>query len=175
VQRDDHGRLDELMKWLELPGLENREELWREFVQQTTTHAFAEETVLFPMARRALGDEGDALTTRVEAEHQRINELLASIEKDWPERFDVDSRLCEVFTLIRDDARTEEDVLLPKLVAAGVDLEDLVFGWETVASTAPTRPHPHAARRPPGNLLAAPVLSVVDRLRDVVRKKRSWL
>lgn len=38
--------------------------------------------------------------------------------------------------------------------------------WESVRRTAPTRPHPVVARRPPGNVIAALPLTVIDRLRD---------
>jgi hypothetical protein len=39
------------------------------------THAFAEEAVLFPAARRAL-PEGDPLTLQIETDHQQVNELM---------------------------------------------------------------------------------------------------
>ncbi|MCW2528837.1 MAG: cation-binding protein, partial [Pseudonocardiales bacterium] len=38
--------------------------------------------------------------------------------------------------------------------------------WEVVRRTAPTRPHAVVSRRPPGNVLAALPLTIVDRARD---------
>jgi hypothetical protein len=38
------------------------------------THAFAEESVLFPAARRVL-PEGDPLTLQIETDHQEVDEL----------------------------------------------------------------------------------------------------
>ena len=42
----------------------------------------------------------------------------------------------------------------------------LGWAWEAVRRTAPTRPHPVVARRPPGNALSSLPLSVLDRSRD---------
>jgi hypothetical protein len=76
-------------------------------------------------------------------------------------------RLAEV---LREDVRDEEDVLLPRLQAVldARQLRRLGLLWELVRRVAPTRAHPVVARRPPGNVLAAIPLSVLDRLRDVV-------
>jgi hypothetical protein len=85
---------------------------------------------------------------------------------DDPERAAVVDRLVAV---LREDVRDEEDVLFPRLQAA-VDpreLRRLGVAWEAVRRTAPTRAHPVVARRPPGNVLAAVPLSVLDRLRDL--------
>ncbi|WP_378730708.1 hemerythrin domain-containing protein [Nocardia brasiliensis] len=70
--------------------------------------------------------------------------------------------------LLRQDARDEEDVLLPKLQEA-LDPRSLRRAgllWLAVRYTAPTRPHPTVERRPPGNALAALPLTALDRSRD---------
>jgi hypothetical protein len=54
----------------------------KETVQLVFSHAFAEETVLWPAVRRSVPD-GEELTARVEQEHQRINDLVADIERLW--------------------------------------------------------------------------------------------
>jgi hypothetical protein len=70
--------------------------------------------------------------------------------------------------LLREDVRDEEDALLPRLQATCTtrDLVRLGVLWEAVRRTAPTRPHPVVARRPPGNVLAAAPLTILDRSRD---------
>jgi hypothetical protein len=76
-------------------------------------HAYAEETVVWPVIRRVLPD-GDALTLRVEREHQEINELVARIDAE-PAGTARDTLIAQVAGLLRQDARDEEDVLLPRL------------------------------------------------------------
>jgi len=106
----------------------------------------------------------------VEQEHQEVNELvilLENLDRAHPEREEVLTRFVAV---LREDVRDEEDELLPRLQEelSPERLRALGVAWEAVRRTAPTRPHPVVARRPPGNVAAALPLTVTDRLRDVL-------
>ncbi|MET8893964.1 hemerythrin domain-containing protein [Streptomyces albogriseolus] len=168
-QRRDHARLDAMMnRYLSEdlpPGDLNS--LWLDIVQLVFSHAFAEETVLWPLLRRVASD-GEELTRQVEEEHQAINELVARIERspDDPRRAEW---IQQAFALIRQDIRDEEDELLPQLRTAFGDrrLRRIGAAWEAVRAAAPTRPHPGVPRRPPGNALRGVPLSAFDRLRDL--------
>ncbi|MEV5815958.1 hemerythrin domain-containing protein [Streptomyces mutabilis] len=167
-QRRDHARLDTMMnRWLAGGADEELDALWQDIVQLVFSHAFAEETVLWPVLRR-VDPHGEELTARVEDEHQAINELIARVEKspDDPRRA---AWIQQAFTLIRQDIRDEEDELLPRLRDAFGDrrLRRIGAAWEAVRATAPTRPHPGVPRRPPGNALLGVPLSAFDRLRDL--------
>jgi hypothetical protein len=169
-QKRDHERLDRLLQQLDrcAPGIEEQATL-QAIARLVFPHAFAEEAVLWPAARRVLPD-GEALTLQVEQEHQEINELWARLENlpsGSAERREVLDRIA---TVLREDVRDEEDELLPRLQdALGVRrLRLLGVAWEAVRRTAPTRPHPVVARRPPGNALSAVPLSVLDRSRDAL-------
>jgi hypothetical protein len=131
------------------------------------SHAFAEEAVLWPALRRALPD-GEALTLRIEQEHQEICELVAELDRSRPGDPGRGDLLERVIGLLRQDVRDEEEVVLPRLQVAldAPALRRLGRSWELVRRTAPTRPHPVVSRRPPGNVLAALPLTVVDRSRD---------
>jgi len=169
-QKRDHERLDALLHQLEAVSAGAEEELVLNRISRLVfAHALAEESVLWPELRRVLPD-GDQLTVRVEREHQEVNELWAEIERLSPGslgRRDAIARLIEV---LREDVRDEEDVLLPRLQEAVSQRRLRVLGatWEAVRRTAPTRPHPVVSRRPPGNVVAAVPLSVIDRTRDVL-------
>lgn len=167
-QRRDHARLDAMMNRWSVGGAaeDGRDALWQDIVQLVFSHAFAEETVLWPVLRR-VAPRGEELTRQVEEEHQAINDLIARVQKSPG-----DSRraawIQEAFVLIRQDIRDEEDALLPHLRTAFGDrrLRRIGAVWEAVRATAPTRPHPGVPRRPPGNALRGMPLSIVDRLRD---------
>ncbi|WP_247828361.1 hemerythrin domain-containing protein [Arthrobacter antioxidans] len=168
-QKEDHIRLHDLMGRLRGTGGEEQARVLLEIYRLVFPHAFAEESVLWPVMRRVLPD-GDALTLQVEQEHQEVNELVRTLEKlpaGAPGRADVLGRLTEV---LDDDVRDEEDALLPRLQAriSRRDLQVLGVLWELVRRIAPTRAHPVVARRPPGNVVAALPLSALDRARDVV-------
>ncbi|WP_181312069.1 hemerythrin domain-containing protein [Nocardioides campestrisoli] len=166
-QKRDHVLLDRLLEALpRTPGPEQDEVLQRIY-RLVFPHAFAEESVLWPVMRRVLPD-GEQLTRQVEEEHQEVNELVTRLDGDKltpAEREAVLDRLVEV---LREDVRDEEDELLPRLQErlSRQQLQRLGVAWEAVRRMAPTRPHPVVARRPPGNVLAALPLTVLDRSRD---------
>ncbi|MFJ7151505.1 hemerythrin domain-containing protein [Streptomyces sp. NPDC100445] len=169
-QRRDHARLDAMMRRYAAAQGSSREleRLWQDIVQLVFGHAFAEETVLWPVLRRVAPD-AEGLTGRVEDEHQAINDLIAQVERavDDPRRA---AWIEESFDLIRQDIRDEEDELLPRLREAFDDrrLRRIGAAWEAVRATAPTHPHPGVPRRPPGNAVRGVPLSLFDRVRDAV-------
>jgi hemerythrin superfamily protein len=173
-QRRDHAKLDHLMNRYASGGRppEERQQTLKDIIQLTFSHAFAEETVLWPALRR-LAYDGEELTSRVEQEHQEINDLVAAVERTDPADPRHDELVDQAFSLIRQDIRDEEELLLPRLQEAlGHDharLRRLGTTWETVRRTAPTRPHPAVPRRPLANVLAGVPLSAFDRARDLVR------
>ena len=168
-QRDDHEQLDRLLAELHGSTGTAQERVLRRIDRLVFSHAFAEETVLWPVLRRVLPD-GDALTLQVEEEHQEVNELVSELETtphEDPRRAVLLARLVEV---LREDVRDEEDLLFPRLQQAldGPALRRLGRQWELARRVSPTRPHPTVSRRPPGNAVSALPLSVLDRTRDLV-------
>ena len=168
-QRRDHVALDELLdRCASTTGDEQLEVLDRIY-RLVFPHAFAEEAVLWPALRRSVPD-GEALTLRVEQEHQEINELVTVLERARPGEPGREALLDRVVGLLRADVRDEEDLLLPRLQEHldEASLRRLGWSWELVRRIAPTRPHPVVARRPPGNVLSALPLTIIDRSRDAL-------
>jgi hemerythrin superfamily protein len=168
-QRDDHVALDRLLHELDGTTGRDQERVLRRIDRLVFSHAFAEETVLWPVLRRVLPD-GEALTLRVEEEHQEVNELVSTLETggpDDPGRAELLSRLVAV---LREDVRDEEDVLFPRLQERldPAALRRLGRQWEVARRVSPTRPHPTVSRRPPGNALSGLPLTLLDRIRDLV-------
>lgn len=167
-QQRDHVKLDLLLEELSETAGDQQDALLHRIARLVFPHAFAEESVLWPELRRQL-PEGDQLTLKVEQEHQVINEVWTALEREavGTDRQDLIERLV---ALLRQDVRDEEDELLPQLQQAlSVSrLRALGVTWEAVRRSAPTRPHPAVARRPPGNALSALPLTVLDRTRDLL-------
>jgi len=168
-QKADHVALNRMLEQLaKLPDA-RRDALLRRIDRLVFPHAFAEEAVLWPVIRRVLPD-GPALTLRIEQEHQEINELVTRLEDLPPGSVAHRQTLDRIVLLLREDVRDEEDALLPRLqmYLSVTQLRLLGLAWEAVRRIAPTRPHPVVSRRPPGNILSALPLSVLDRSRDGV-------
>jgi hemerythrin superfamily protein len=169
-QRSDHERLAYLMARAratkEAGGLAHGVAL-RAVARLVFTHAFAEEAVLFPAARRAL-PEGDPLTLHIETDHQTVNELVTRLDASSSQNPSHSELLERTFAVLDDDVRTEEDELLPRLqqVLSPRQLSLLGWQWELLRRISPTRPHPMVSRRPPGQTLSALPLTVLDRSRD---------
>jgi hypothetical protein len=168
-QKRDHVKLDGMLRELEDAPDERQPELLNRIYRLVFPHAFAEEALLWPAIRKALPD-GEQLTLMVEKEHQEINELVVRLESTPlgdPARRPLLDRIIE---LLREDVRDEEDTLLPRLQEKldVAELRRLGVMWEVLRRTAPTRPHPVVARRPPGNALSAAPLSLLDRSRDML-------
>ena len=166
-QRRDHERLRELMARVRATEGAAQDEALTELCRLVFPHAFAEEAVLFPAARKVL-PAGEALSLDIEQEHQEINEVYAAVERSRHGDPGRDALLERAFALLDADVREEEDELLPRLRAAldDHDLRRLGRSWELVRRTAPTRAHPVVSRRPPGQTLSALPLTVLDRSRD---------
>ena len=168
-QREDHEELDGLLRELDGTAGREQENVLRRIDRLVFSHAFAEESVLWPVLRRVLPD-GDALTLRVEKEHQEVNELVTELEKLPHEDPRRGERLGRLVRVLREDVRDEEDVLFPRLQENldRAELRRLGRRWDLVRRISPTRPHPTVSRRPPGNALSALPLSLLDRARDVL-------
>jgi hemerythrin superfamily protein len=169
-QRADHERLDRLMaraRVTEPTGGTTHAVALRAVARLVFTHAFAEEAVLFPAARRALPD-GDPLTLEIETDHQEVDELVTRLDSSSSDDPGHSELLERTFAVLDHDVRTEEDVLLPRLeqVLGPRRLRLLGLQWELVRRISPTRPHPVVSRRPPGQTLSALPLTVLDRSRD---------
>ena len=168
-QKRDHIELDRLLRRLDEVPANGQGAVLLDIYRLVFPHAFAEETVLWPVIRRLL-PEGRTLTLRVEVEHQRINELVAGLEALEPGSEAHRQVLVQVAELLRQDVRDEEDELLPRLQAklTASQLRLVGIAWELVRAIAPTRAHPVVARRPPGNVLSALPLAILDRFRDLI-------
>ena len=168
-QRADHIELDRLLRDLDGATGPAQDEVLQRINRLVFSHAFAEETVLWPVFRRTLPD-GDALTLRVEEEHQEVNELVTALERDGRDHPERPARLARLAEVLREDVRDEEDVLFPRLQEAldAAQLRRLGWQWEVARRVSPTRPHPTVSRRPPGNALSGLPLTVLDRTRDLV-------
>ncbi len=168
-QRKDHVELDGLLHELDGATGTAQEEVLNRIDRLVFSHAFAEETVIWPVVRRVLPD-GEALTLRIEKEHQEVNELVSALERDGLDHPERPARLRRLTEVLREDVRDEEDVLFPRLQEKldPAELRALGRRWELMRRISPTRPHPTVSRRPPGNALSGLPLSLIDRTRDVV-------
>ncbi|CAA9474840.1 MAG: Hemerythrin domain protein [uncultured Solirubrobacteraceae bacterium] len=166
-QRREHARLHELVGRVRDTAGTEQDEVLTQLCRLVFPHAFAEEAVLFPAARRFLG-EGEENSLEIEQEHQEINEVYSALERSRRGDEGREKLIERAIALLDHDVRDEEDDLLPRLRERLDDrqLRRLGVSWEIARRVSPTRAHPAVSRRPPGQTLSALPLTVLDRSRD---------
>ena len=169
----DHRWVDALFESLvtELSP-EARTSIKEQIVMALSRHAAAEEQLLYPLARRRLGD-GEPLVETALGEHQELKTALQA----WDRMAGADESFLQqaerVQALVEAHVAEEENVLLPKLAAAATaeELQELGSGLATAERMGPTRPHPAAPNRPPFNVVAGLTSAVVDKARDAITNR----
>lgn len=148
---------------------EHRRQLTDVVIAELVRHSVAEETYVYPAARKALPD-GDQLAEHEISEHAEAERTMKELESLDPTDPRFDQVLAHLTSTIRHHVQEEEADLFPRLRAAVAheELVELAGKVETVKKTAPTRPHPSAPDRPPANKLLGPGAGLVDRMRDAL-------
>ena len=111
-QKREHIRLDRLLDELLATSGAEQDRVLISIYRLVFPHAFAEESVLWPVIRRVLPD-GEALTRQVEREHQEVNELVTRLDGEHLDPSERRQPLDRLVTVLREDVRDEEDALLP--------------------------------------------------------------
>ena len=173
---NDHRTVEQLFTQLEglQSGVDRREELIQQVVSELSVHAVIEEQVLYPAIRSEVPG-GEELADHAIDEHQRVKELLARLEELDPKESETDQVLRQLMADFRQHVQEEEgpDGLFDQL-RTNVDQGRLVEMGDAMSkakTAAPTHPHPRAPSKPPGNVVAGAVASVVDKARDALRRK----
>ena len=172
VLMEDHALIGGLLSQIE-DQADPDEKLVQSLIQQVSIHDAIERQYLYPAVRLRLHD-GNARYQQLISEHGRIARLAANLDVY---RFHDEGRNAWLHELIV-DARThmeqEETTVLPALAARMTheELVDLGARLEAAKTTAPTRPHPHAAGAGTGARLSRWVTTPIDKARDAMVGRR---
>ena len=170
----DHRHVDDLFKQFDLyddTSAENlKHDLVRDITRELSIHAGIEEQVLYPAMRDALPD-GEKEVQESLAEHQRVKETLAELERTDPNDPSFSAKVKALASAVISHVQEEENDLFPRLDAAlgQQRMSELGQALEQAKKLAPTRPHPNAPDTFPANL-ANVAAGVVDRARDLVEE-----
>jgi hypothetical protein len=137
-------------------------------VATLSRHLSAEEQYLYP-AIRAVVPGGDAIADRELAEDRELLVLLAGLERGGD--------VAPVAEAVRRHVAADAEELFP-LLEQMVPAEDMIrLGnrVETAEEAAPTRPHPRTPSSPPWNKVVDPALGVVDKVRDVIAARTTYV
>jgi hemerythrin superfamily protein len=169
-QHDEIKSLFTQLQRVEGPG---RRELFEDLVRLLAVHETAEETVVHPVARRALEAGEQVVEQRLEEEDRAKKQLaeLYDLGMDHPE---FNRRLQAFAAEVIQHATNEENQEFLRLRGTldADRLRRMAGALKAAEAAAPTRPHPNAPESAVGNVLAGPPIAVFDRARDAVREWR---
>ncbi|MFG3417840.1 hemerythrin domain-containing protein [Micromonospora sp. NPDC049460] len=163
----EHRQLRELLRRLTDADAEPAPERgWEVLTAALSRHLSAEEQYLLPTVRAALPDAADRVD-RVLADDTALLTALGGLADDG---------LAEVDARVRRHVE-EVGALVAALreVASPEELIRLGNRLEIAEEAAPTRPHPGTPATPPWNRVVEPAVGVVDKVRDAVTGRPTYL
>ncbi|SCL28505.1 Hemerythrin HHE cation binding domain-containing protein [Micromonospora rhizosphaerae] len=148
---------------------ERRREVVDVLTATVSRHLSAEEQYLFPAARAVVPASAALVDREIEADAALLTALKGLTGPEDP-------ALIEVADRVRGHVRRVAALVTPlREVATDAELIRLGNRWEIAEEAAPTRPHPGTPATPPWNRIVEPAVGVVDKVRDVVTGRRTYL
>jgi hemerythrin superfamily protein len=174
--RHDHATVRDLFKRFESSGdhaHKTKRKIVDRIIEELAVHAAVEEQVFYPAVRRAVESAEDEVLESLE-EHHIVKWTLSELGGMDPQDERFDAKVTVLIESVRHHMKEEEGDLFPKVrkTVSAAELKELGELMQEVKKSAPTRPHPRSPDAPPGNLLVAPVVAVIDKGKDAVAKTR---
>jgi hemerythrin superfamily protein len=171
VLMEQHQQIKALFDRIATAQGEQKQELFHDLVRLLAVHESAEETIVHPAARDAIGEGGDRVVDARLREESAAKQALSDLHDLGVEHPEFDARMAEFAQDVVEHATHEEQEEFARL-RANTDpdkLHRMVAVFEAAEQVAPTRPHPSAGESAAANLLLGPPVAVFDRIRDALR------
>ncbi|MCZ2829028.1 alpha/beta hydrolase fold domain-containing protein [Modestobacter sp. VKM Ac-2986] len=161
---DDHAVVERQFQHLEA-GRGNRRVLVDQITTELSMHAFAEETVLYPIWKEIGMEEENHDAT---GEHQQIKDLLVTLGDTQPGEPAFEGALTELMAVVRHHVADEEGQELPEFRSkVGAErMASLGEDFLTAKRRGPTNPHPAAPNGGIKEKIAGALAAPVDLIRD---------
>ncbi|MEV6611885.1 hemerythrin domain-containing protein [Kutzneria sp. NPDC051319] len=115
--KDDHKTVEQLFKKFEQAGDNahaTKRKLVDSIVKELTTHAYIEETIFYPEARRAVPETEDHVLESVE-EHHVVMWMLSELTKLEPQAENFDAKVTVLIENVRHHVEEEEKEWFPEV------------------------------------------------------------
>ncbi|MGI5240849.1 hemerythrin domain-containing protein [Dactylosporangium sp. CA-139066] len=171
VLLEQHREIKGLFERIATAQDKQKQELFYDLVRLLAVHESAEEQIVHPEARRAIGEGGERVVEARLHEEAAAKRVLSDLYELGVEHPEFDARMAEFAQDVVEHATHEEQEEFPRL-RERVDpdkLRRMVSVFEAAEKVAPTRPHPAAGESATANLLLGPPVAVFDRIRDALR------
>jgi hypothetical protein len=165
-----HRQIRELCSQVERASGRDRAEAFDRLRRLLAVHEIAEEAIVHPYARYALGGGERMVAARLHEEN-RTKRLLRALERLGPASREFMPLFAGFRTSIEAHAAHEERQEFPQVArhSSREQSRGMAVAVRATEALAPTHPHP-GTESPTKNLVLGPLTAVVDRTRDMIRK-----
>jgi hemerythrin superfamily protein len=170
--KQDHQKVESLFADYETAtGDERKQEVVRDITRELSIHAAVEELLVYPAVRTNVGSDQ---TNHAIDEHQEVKRLLADLEKLSASDAGFSQKMATLMSSVRDHVKEEENEILPELEGnlSAERLDQMGSLAERIRGLLPTHPHPMVPGTAMAQLMAGPLASMADRVRDFVEGLR---
>jgi hemerythrin superfamily protein len=167
----DHAEIKGLFREVTTASAtEAKEDAFRRLVRKLVVHETAEQEVVRPLTRRA--PDGDRIADGRLQEESEGEKLLAELERLGVDDPSFDAKIEKLRRDVVEHAELEEQHEHPRIEehTDQADLERLAGVFRLAEKAAPTHPHPRGPQSATGNVAVGPVVGLMDRARDAIRK-----
>jgi hemerythrin superfamily protein len=172
IIKQDHRQLDQTFaSYKKASDAAEKDRLVKDMTSALAKHAAAEEILVYPALRRAEGAGHEAAEEAID-EHQQIKRILADLDGLAGDDRQQKAKVTELERAVKHHVQEEEKELLPKLAAATEPrrLDQMGSAFERMKPLLPTRAHPNVPGTSSAQLLAGPLASMADHIRDLLAR-----
>ncbi|WP_433465103.1 hemerythrin domain-containing protein [Spirillospora sp. CA-128828] len=167
-----HEQIRHLASTVERNHGQVRKDAFDRLRELLAVHETAEEEVVHPFARRAIGNGSHVVDDRLKEEN-KAKGVLTELEKMDPDSADFQERFSKFHKDLEAHASHEEKEEFPRIAreATPEQMRGLAKAVKAAEAVAPTHPH-QGTESPAKNLAVGPMAAVADRVRDAIGKAR---
>jgi hemerythrin-like domain-containing protein len=176
ILKEDHREVERMAAEFDSAGsVEEKKKVARQIIRELAVHAAVEEVLVYPALRIKVKDGGDRYAERSIEEHDQVKLLLSGAEESMQKFPDEDRFAPEIrsaITTTRKHIEEEEREVFP-LLEQNMNrerLEQMGRLAEKIKPLLPTHPHPLVPGTATAQLLAGPLASLADHVRDFFAK-----
>jgi hemerythrin superfamily protein len=172
VLQSQHAEIKTLLNRVATAQGGQKRGLFYELVRLLAIHESAEEQIVHPAARKALGERGDEIVDarlHEEADAKRVLAELYDLGVEHPQFNERLALFAEDVVAHASREETEEFTELRRTVPPE-KLQRMSAVFQAAEKIAPTRPHPGTGESEFVNMLAGPPIAVFDKIRDALRR-----
>jgi len=168
--RHQHRTVETMMTAISGAPASDRGAMFDSLRELLAVHETAEELILRPLTRKTL-DNGDEVADARFAEENEAKQVLADLEKLDPSTDEFRVKFDAFAVDVRKHAQNEETYEFAAIEQTQDEtaLSRLGSALEAAEKVAPTHPHPSAGSTT-ANVVLGPFASIVDRVRDAIKK-----